>query len=179
MRFFALIYFFIFFHIRKEIIPLAFYIGLIFVIKGELIRLLAQSTIDKNSKLAKEGLYASTRNPLYLGTFFILIGFVCFSITGKFHPEVLLFWMFALPVNFIVYIKKIKEEENFLTELFGTEFVNYKMNVPVFFPKPKEALKHMKNLKINPKQIVSNREHKMFLGLIIMLIVITGGIFYY
>ncbi|MCD6413348.1 MAG: isoprenylcysteine carboxylmethyltransferase family protein [Elusimicrobia bacterium] len=179
MRFSVLVYFFIFFRVRKEVIPLAFFIGLILTVKGELTRVLAQSTIDKDRKLAKEGLYACCRNPLYLGSFFIATGFLCFTVTAKFHPEVFIFWLIVITVNFVVYRKKIKDEEKRLTELFGAEFVNYKMNVPVFFPKPKEVLKHIKNLKINPKQIVGNREHKMFLGLVIMLIVITGGIFYY
>ncbi len=179
MRFFAIVFFVLFFRIRKEVLPAAFFIGLIFAAAGELTRILAQSTISKDEKLAKTGLYACCRNPLYLGSFMILIGFLCFTITGKFHAEVLIFWLIVLISTFIVYKKEIKNEEKRLSAIFGEEFAEYRNKVPLFIPSPAAIFRSILGLKLNFRQIVSNREHKMLIGLILMLIVISGGIFYY
>src|ERR1700679_3661170 len=47
-----------------------------FIIAGALIRLWSNGYAIKNDKLTPSGPYAFVRNPLYLGTFLIAIGFV-------------------------------------------------------------------------------------------------------
>ena len=43
---------------------------------GELIQLWSFASLDKNSDLAIRGPYALVRNPMYLGRYFILLGFL-------------------------------------------------------------------------------------------------------
>ncbi len=50
-------------------------IGLPIAIAGVVFRGLAAAVIKKNSVLATTGPYAWTRNPLYFGTFLLIVGF--------------------------------------------------------------------------------------------------------
>ena len=50
--------------------------GIGYIIAGILIRLWSNGYAIKNDKLTTSGPYAFVRNPLYLGTFLIAIGFV-------------------------------------------------------------------------------------------------------
>src|SRR5476651_2539578 len=50
--------------------------GIGYIIAGVLLRLWSNGYAIKNDKLTTSGPYAFVRNPLYLGTFLIAIGFV-------------------------------------------------------------------------------------------------------
>jgi len=169
-RLIAVIYFIIFYTIRKDVLKEALWIGIFFVFFGELIRLFAQSTIKKNKELAKDGLYRIVRHPLYFGSFFIFLGFFCFHITENFHPEVLVFWIVCIPVFFLIYRKKMKDEEELLSKFFP-QYKEYMEEVPRLVPKFQKT-----TLRINPKQIIKNREHKLLIGLILMVLLIYKGV---
>ncbi|MCD6422594.1 MAG: isoprenylcysteine carboxylmethyltransferase family protein [Elusimicrobia bacterium] len=169
-RLIAVIYFLLFYHIRKDVLKEAFWIGVFFVFFGETIRLVAQSTIKKNKELAKDGLYKIVRHPLYLGSFFIFLGFFCFHITKNFHPEVFVFWVICIFMLCLIYRKKIKDEEEYLAKIFP-QYKEYMEEVPCIIPKFQKT-----NFKINPKQIIKNREHKLLIGLILMLLLIYKGV---
>src|SRR5580658_7817711 len=51
-------------------------LGVGFIVAGLLLRLWSNGFAIKNDKLTTSGPYAFVRNPLYLGTFLIAIGFV-------------------------------------------------------------------------------------------------------
>lgn len=74
------------------------------------------------SVLVTSGIYRLTRNPMYLGLLFVLIGW------GVFLGNVL-----ALPCAFIFipYINRyqIKAEERLLEDRFGAPFISYKAKV--------------------------------------------------
>ena len=87
----------------------------------------AQTTVDprtpdKASKLVIVSIYKISRNPMYLGMFFILFAFV-----------IRLGNLYAIPVLIIYvwYITKyqIKPEETSLKEVFGEDYSNYLKNV--------------------------------------------------
>ncbi len=59
--------------------PVALTIGGIIALGGLLIRAWASGHIRKNENLAVSGPYAYTRNPLYLGSFFLGLGFAIAS----------------------------------------------------------------------------------------------------
>jgi protein-S-isoprenylcysteine O-methyltransferase Ste14 len=73
---------------------------------------------DSSSALVVTGIYRLTRNPMYLGFLWILLGW------GIFLSNVLAF--LALPV-FVLYMNRfqIEPEERALTRLFGQTFVTY------------------------------------------------------
>ena len=87
----------------------------------------ASTTVDlikpaKASQLVITGIYKFTRNPMYLGMFFILIAFAIRL--GSFY---------SLPVLaiYVWYITtfQIKPEEEVLTELFKDDFISYRKSV--------------------------------------------------
>jgi protein-S-isoprenylcysteine O-methyltransferase Ste14 len=103
-------------------------IGLPFVLFGVLIRGWAASAIRKNRVLTTHGPYAFTRNPLYLGSFLIGIGFGVAS--G-------VLWILALFLVFfgVVYGLTVRKEERRLAERFGEAFDRYVRAVPRFLPR--------------------------------------------
>lgn len=87
----------------------------------------ANTTVDprspnKTTSLVIQGIYKYSRNPMYLGFLFFLIGLS--FILGNFASVVLL-PMFVLFMNRY----QIMPEENFMQEKFGAEFELYKRRV--------------------------------------------------
>jgi len=78
-----------------------------------LIRALASGHVRKNEALATSGPYAYTRNPLYLGSLLIGIGFAVAA--RSWWVGVALVVMF-----FAIYLPVIRDEESFLLPDFGT-----------------------------------------------------------
>ncbi|MBC7328475.1 isoprenylcysteine carboxylmethyltransferase family protein [bacterium] len=105
-------------------------IGISLTLLGEGIRVLSAGYITKNEVLTTSGPYSWTRNPLYLGTFFIGLG-ICF-LSG--YPAIV--FPIYLVLFALIYIPTIKSEEDFLTKKFGKEYEIYKNSVPIFFPFP-------------------------------------------
>jgi protein-S-isoprenylcysteine O-methyltransferase Ste14 len=101
-------------------------VGTIAIVPGLLIRALASGHVRKNEALATTGPYAYTRNPLYLGSLLIGIGFAVAS--RSWWIGVALVAMF-----FAVYVPVIRDEEAFLRQKFP-EFEQYTQRVPRMFP---------------------------------------------
>lgn len=74
---------------------------------------------ENASKIVQTGIYSKTRNPMYLGMVFVLIGW---SIISKASFGILIIPMF------IKYIEtfQIKPEEEILSKQFGDEYDNYR-----------------------------------------------------
>lgn len=77
---------------------------------------------ENASKIVQTGIYSKTRNPMYLGMVFVLIGW---SIISKASFGILIIPMF------IKYIEtfQIKPEEEILSSQFGDEYDNYRSKV--------------------------------------------------
>jgi protein-S-isoprenylcysteine O-methyltransferase Ste14 len=101
--------------------------GAILIVPGLLIRALASGHVRKNEALATSGPYAYTRNPLYLGSLLIGIGFAVAA--RSWWVGVALIVMF-----FAIYLPVIRDEEAFLRQKFP-EFEEYARRVPRMFPK--------------------------------------------
>jgi protein-S-isoprenylcysteine O-methyltransferase Ste14 len=101
--------------------------SLLLIIPGLLIRALASGHVRKNEALATSGPYAYTRNPLYLGSLLIGIGFAVAARS---------WWVgFLLVVMFFaIYLPVIRDEETFLRQKFP-EFDEYAQRVPRMFPR--------------------------------------------
>ena len=102
--------------------------GFPLILVGEGIRTWASGQIEKNKRLAREGPYALTRNPLYLGHFFLGLGFCVMA--GRWLVSVIF-----LPTFAFIYSATIRAEEETLQKLFGREFEAYRSSVPRFFPR--------------------------------------------
>jgi protein-S-isoprenylcysteine O-methyltransferase Ste14 len=102
-------------------------VGAIVVAPGLLIRALASGHVRKNEVLATSGPYAYTRNPLYLGSLVMGLGF-CVAARS--------WWVgLALVVMFsAIYLPVIGDEEGFLRQKFP-EFEQYARRVPRMLPR--------------------------------------------
>lgn len=102
-------------------------LGAIVILPGLLTRALASGHVRKNEVLTTSGPYAHTRNPLYLGSLLIGIGFAVAARS---------WWVgIALVVLFFaIYVPVIRGEEAFLRDEFP-EFEEYARNVPRMFPR--------------------------------------------
>ena len=99
----------------------------ILIVPGLLIRALASGHVRKNEALATSGPYAYTRNPLYLGSLLIGIGFAIAARS---------WWVGAILVVmfFAIYVPVIRSEEKFLRDKFP-DFDDYAWRVPRMFPR--------------------------------------------
>lgn len=100
--------------------------GAIVVVPGLLIRALASGHVRKNESLATSGPYAYTRNPLYLGSLLMGVGFAVAA--RSWWVGVALVVMF-----FAIYVPVIHDEEAFLRRTFP-EFEAYARRVPRMLP---------------------------------------------
>ncbi len=147
---------------------LSLIVGAAVAVIGLLIRAWASGHIRKNRELTVSGIYAYTRNPLYLGSFVIGIGFMFAS--G-------IWWLGVIFVALTlgIYLPVMRVEEVDLAQLFGAEFEEYKRNVPVFFPRltawKKSAVRFDFQLYLN------YREYRAALGLLAALGILTVKLF--
>jgi protein-S-isoprenylcysteine O-methyltransferase Ste14 len=101
--------------------------GSILVAVGLAIRTLASGYVRKNQELATTGPYAYTRNPLYLGSLILAVGFAWISRSLWILGGVLLMF-------FAIYLPVIADEEKFLRGRFP-EFEGYSKAVPRIYPR--------------------------------------------
>ncbi len=102
-------------------------IGSALIIPGLAIRALASGHVRKNEQLTTTGPYAYTRNPLYLGSLVLAVGF---AITAR------NWWIGAglILIFLAIYLPVIRGEEVFLGEHFP-EFASYARRVPRLLPR--------------------------------------------
>ena len=133
--------------------------GLPVALCGATLRALAAGVIRKDAVLTTVGPYAWTRNPLYLGSSLLSLGFAVMS--GSWIALALL----ILP-SAIVYPSVIRKEEAHLSSLFPGEFENYRARVPRFFPRFRPAEEAF-----SIHQYLVNREYNTALGFAAVLAV--------
>ena len=96
---------------------------------GILIRAWASGHIRKNEELATGGPYAYTRNPLYLGSFVLGVGFTLAA--GRWWLALIFIALFLG-----IYLPVMRVEAKELTAIFGEKYLEYAQRVPLFFPRP-------------------------------------------
>jgi len=85
----------------------------------------ARTTIDPSehsSKVVTSGLYAYSRNPIYVGWFLLIAGI-------GFRNANLLVLVIAVTMVLLLYRAVILEEEAYLEKKFGEEYLRYKKSV--------------------------------------------------
>jgi protein-S-isoprenylcysteine O-methyltransferase Ste14 len=102
--------------------------GAVLAVVGLWIRGWSAGTIHKDEELTTSGPYAFTRNPLYLGSFFIGLGV---SIAGGHWIWPAVFLLFYA----VVYSRTMAVEAAHLGRLFPDEYGAYAQRVPAFVPR--------------------------------------------
>src|SRR5690349_21435645 len=102
-------------------------IGIAVAFIGLIIRALASGHVQKNEVLTVTGPYAYARNPLYLGSIILALGFILAARS---------WWiaLIALLMLVAIYLPVIGSEENFLRSRFP-EFDEYARHVPRLIPR--------------------------------------------
>jgi protein-S-isoprenylcysteine O-methyltransferase Ste14 len=111
--------------------------GGILIVLGEWVRLsgvAAAGTVTRRrsrnvQRLVTYGIFRWVRNPLYVGNFFIWMGFVVIS-------GVLWFLPLAIVIFAIEYTLIVAYEEGVLESIFGQEYLDYKQTTPRWVPRP-------------------------------------------
>src|SRR5437660_8101724 len=134
---------------------------------GLLLRAWASGHIRKNSKLAVSGPYAHTRNPLYLGSFILGLGF---TIAASSKPWLLFVLGGLFAALFLgIYLAVMRVESATLAELFGEEFRRYASAVPLLFPRltPYRTDEDEAAAKFDIALYLRYREYRAALGLLL------------
>jgi protein-S-isoprenylcysteine O-methyltransferase Ste14 len=145
-------------------------IGAAVSIIGILIRAWASGHIRKNRELAVSGPYAFTRNPLYLGSFLLGVGF---SIASGVWWLALIFIVLFLGI----YLPVMRVEAEDLTQIFGADFEEYKKEVPLFFPRLTAWKKGVE--KFDFQLYLRYREYRAAVGLVFAWSVLAAKAFFF
>jgi protein-S-isoprenylcysteine O-methyltransferase Ste14 len=136
---------------------------------GLAIRAWASGHIRKAKTLAISGPYSRTRNPLYVGTFVLGIGFTI--ATG-------VWWLGLLfTVLFLgIYLPVMHVEAEDLRRIFGSEFEEYERNVPLFLPR----LTVWRNTAVgfDPKLYLQYREYRAAVGALAAVILLAAKAYF-
>lgn len=143
---------------RPSLVSLA--IGAAIALVGLAIRGWASGHIRKNRELAVSGPYAYTRNPLYLGSFLLGLGFTAAS--GVWWLALLFCALFLG-----IYIPVMNVEKIDLKTLFGDDYDEYAANVPLLFPRLTAWKKS--DEKFDFQLYLNYREYRAAMGLIFAL----------
>jgi protein-S-isoprenylcysteine O-methyltransferase Ste14 len=102
-------------------------LGIVIAVPGIVLRALASGHVNKNEELTISGPYSYTRNPLYLGSLIMAVGFAVAARS---------LWILALLLLmfFAIYLPVIRSEEAYLRGNFAN-FDEYARNVPRLFPR--------------------------------------------
>jgi protein-S-isoprenylcysteine O-methyltransferase Ste14 len=109
--------------------PLSLLLGASCVVVGELVRVWAAGHLRKNEEVTTTGPYAYVKNPLYLGSLLIMVGFGVMS---------RVYWVLAVGVVvFLIYYAPYKKhrESDRLRERFGEAWTAYDVSVPDYIPR--------------------------------------------
>ena len=142
--------------------------GIGFIIAGLLIRLWSNGYAIKNDKLTTSGPYAFVRNPLYLGTFLIAIGFVIVLKSENPLLEQIVKGIFLLALSFMYY-RTIKGEQGMLLAKFKDAYSAYCKQVPAMLPC---LVPYSKGEKwpFSLQRLFKSKEHKTVFWIFILLV---------
>jgi protein-S-isoprenylcysteine O-methyltransferase Ste14 len=133
-------------------------VGAAVALGGLAVRGWAAGCLDKNRRLATSGPYAYTRNPLYLGSLLLGLGFAAAG--GSWALGIAFLALFLL-----VYWPVMRREESFLRQAFGEVYDRYAAAVPLVFPRYfHAALTTQEKDRFQWARYKRNREYQAALG---------------
>ena len=116
-------------------------IGLAYIVRG------GRDRKVYAKKLVKEGIFAHSRNPLYLGNIMIVIGL---GIIANSIP----FYFIGIPLFVFMYLAITRAEEKYLRDKFGAEYIEYCKNVNRFIPDLSGISATIKSMTFNWQRLV-------------------------
>src|SRR5438270_4617294 len=151
--------------------PLTLLIGGLVALSGLALRAWASGHLRKNEALATTGPYAYTRNPLYLGSFLIGLGFTIAA------GQVLLIVIF-LVMMLGIYLPVMRVESATLAELFGKKYARYAKEVPLLFSRL-VPYRTQTGSKFDQSLYLRYREYRAAIGIVIAwLLLVLKAMFF-
>lgn len=147
-------------------------IGGLVALPGLALRAWASGHLRKNESLATGGPYAFTRNPLYLGSFLIGVGFTIAA--GR--------WLLAIvPIMMLlgIYLPVMRVESGTLTQLFGKKYERYSKEVPLFLPRLSAYRSAVTPAKFDRHLYLRYREYRAALGVLIAWALLALKMFFF
>jgi protein-S-isoprenylcysteine O-methyltransferase Ste14 len=145
--------------------------GAVVAALGLCIRAWASGHLRKMAELTTSGPYAHTRNPLYLGTLFMVAGV---SIAGG------RWWLVILAVGayVLVYLPVMYAEVETMRALFPDAYDAWATSVPLFVPRLSAAppVSGAHHARFDRRLYVRYREYRAALGLVAVLAVLVAKI---
>lgn len=146
--------------------------SLFLVAFGETIRLLSVAYIggrtrnDRTNaeKLVTNGPYSIVRNPIYVGNFFIGLGYI--FLFNVWMPYIFLIY---IPLFLVEYGIIMNVEENFLLSKFESNYRRYKQNVPSVLP----LFKRYNGEKVTPNFVRALKSERDTLITILIVYLLT------
>jgi protein-S-isoprenylcysteine O-methyltransferase Ste14 len=122
-------------------------VGLAYVIRGgKDHRVHAESLVTR-------GLYAHTRNPMYLGNFFLLVGLALAS-------NRVVFALGAIPLGIAWHWAIVMAEENFLRSKFPLSFDDYCRRVSRWWPRARGLLTTIRSMRFEWRRVLAQEYQK-------------------
>ena len=151
-------------------------LGIVIALAGQTFRILVIgfAYIERGGKggkvyaesLVQTGFYAHVRNPMYVGNYLILLGFIL--LYGSLWAYIVI-----LPFFTLVYYSIVKNEEMYLKETFGQEFEEYETRVNRFIPNFRGIIHSLAMYRYDWKKVLRKEYGTItfvFCGILAMLI---------
>ena len=151
--------------------PSWFFLGLIISLFGESIQLWCFASLDKNKTLAIKGPYMLTRNPMYIGRFFLILGVLLLA------GNIWVMLVFVI-VYYFYMVNRVRREEAKLQVVFGEAYEGYCRDVSRFVPSLK-GVDWRSLLFFKWKLLLENNGHWNLLALLVCYIVFYFFTFIY
>ena len=138
--------------------------GVLLVCAGEGLRLWAAGHLRKDEMLTTGGPYAFVRNPLYIGSLIMAIGFALML-------RSLLLLVPLLAGFALAYRAETRREEKILRQKFGAAFNEYRQAVPAWLPR----LSRYPEASREPfrwRRVLRNREYNAVIGILLLYLAI-------
>jgi protein-S-isoprenylcysteine O-methyltransferase Ste14 len=151
--------------------PTTLIVGAIVSLIGLALRAWSAGHIRKNDALAISGPYAFTRNPLYLGSFLMGLGF---TVASARWPLAILFAAIFLGIYFPV----MRVEASTLAGLFKESYPPYADAVPLFLPRLTPYRRGADRQRFDGNLYLRYREYQAALGLLVLWAILVLKAYY-
>lgn len=147
-------------------------VGALVAIPGLGLRAWATGHLRKNTALATTGPYAYTRNPLYVGSFLMGLGFTIAA--GR-------WFLAAIFVAFFlgIYVPVMRVESATLAELFGESYQKYAQAVPLFLPRLSRYDQASETVRFDATLYQRYREYRAAIGLVLAWLLLAIRAYYF
>lgn len=149
----------------RELDPVVTIFGAVVALSGQIIRCVTIGLVyirrgGKDGKvhatnLITEGIFAHTRNPMYLGNLLLALGF-CLMYGSAFMYAV------VFPFFLLVYIGITFEEERFLSEKFGSQYQDYCRSTNRYLPRLQGLGETLRQHQFDWKKVIKKEYGTLF-----------------